>query len=92
MSKELICHTHDEILEKINRIRNDIDKTLRYDSDNIDELRGTLEDIHWELNYNIIDLVEEAKESGQSMENRLIEYKDAIVKLGFERVNGEENE
>ena len=90
MSKELICYTHDKIIEKINRIRKDIERTLKCNSDDIEELKSTLEDIGWELNYNIIDLVEEAKESGQSMENRLIEYKDAIIGLGFERKKEDE--
>lgn len=46
---------------------------------------SNLEDAIWNLS-KIPSLVEEAKERGVKMENRLIDYKSAIEDLGFTRV------
>ena len=83
MSK-LICHRHDYAIKAINKIRNNISRTLRFSKDDTEELVNLLDDIDYEL-YTIIDEIEEAKTSGQKMEDRLQEYKSTIESLGFIR-------
>ena len=81
MSKRNICEAHGDILDIINkrmaRLNYSTDDTTEYLVDMIDDL----------LYYTgiIEDLTKEAMEYGQSMENRLITYRNAIEDLGFRR-------
>lgn len=82
MARQLICHTHDSIIKGLNNVLGSISSGLRCSSDNAEELCSILQDIEWEIS-NAISETEEAKKSGQAMEDRLSEYKSAIEDLGF---------
>jgi Mg2+ and Co2+ transporter CorA len=81
---KLICQRHDDIIKTLKTIRNEIQKSLKYDRDNAEVLVDLLDDIDTDL-YNCIDEIEEAKDSGEKMENRLTLYRNTIEDLGFER-------
>jgi len=68
------------------RIKYDISSALKFNKDNAEALVELLDYIDSEL-YDVVDEIEQAKESGISMEARLEKYKDAIEDLGFQRVN-----
>lgn len=85
MSKN-ICERHDFALNKLHRIKYDISSALKFNKDNAEALVELLDYIDSEL-YDVVDEIEQAKESGISMEARLEKYKDAIEDLGFQRVN-----
>lgn len=85
MSRKYICERHDFALNKLHRIRYNISSALKLNKDNTEALAELLDDIDGDL-YDVIDEIEEAKESGISMEARLKKYKDTIEDLGFQRV------
>lgn len=85
MGRKYICERHDFALNKLHRIRYDISSTLKLNKDNAEALAELLNDIDSEL-YDVVDEIEQAKESGISMEARLGKYKDAIEDLGFQRI------
>ena len=77
--RELICYTHDKILDAAERI-------ATYDMMNarVNELDQMHAEII-ELASYITELVGYAKERGQAMEDRLSAYSNAIEDLGFKR-------
>lgn len=77
MSKENICHYHHQILNKANEI-------LKIKDNSYSSMENLLWDVQSIAN-DIYGLAELAKEAGQSMEDRLKEYKDSIEYLGFTR-------
>lgn len=77
MSKQNICHLHNEIIQKCK----ELNKLGRYSYDSIEDL---IREVEYIVGY-IEDYANEALESGQKMEDRLIEYKEAIEGLGFVR-------
>jgi hypothetical protein len=77
--KELICTTHDKIETAAQEIA-DID----FNSLQVNDIIPTGDRIIY-LAERIIELVEYAKERGQSMEDRLSAYLNAIEDLGFVR-------
>lgn len=81
--KRAICSVHDDIIKECNSLIKDIDRCGVNDSS--DDLYNTLDNIRWQLDNYIISYAEEAKEYGQTMENRLRNYKDTIEGLGFVR-------
>lgn len=83
MSKRNICDVHDDIIKECGSIIKDINNTRS--SDSAEDLYNTLDNIRWQLDSYIISYAEEAMEYGQSMEDRLKEYRDAIEGLGFIR-------
>lgn len=93
MSKQLICETHDEIkkcVEKALRKLNYAVKSLgKSDCEHAKDALSEVEDAVFDVNY-ILGLVDTATQSGQSMENRLTEYRKTIEKLGFTRKSKEE--
>jgi hypothetical protein len=56
--------------------------------DSSEDLYSIIDDVRWKLDNYIISYAEEAKEYGQSMENRLSDYKGTIEGLGFVRDKG----
>lgn len=82
-SKRVICSVHDDIINLCNSMVKDINRCSK--SDTKDELYDVLDDIRWKLDNYIISYAEEAKDYGQSMENRLTEYRNAVERLGFTR-------
>lgn len=70
--QEPICHIHDYCIRKIEEVIEALDP-----EDNAGEIAELSE---------IIKALECAKEKGQSMEDRMIEYREAIEGLGFRRV------
>jgi archaellum component FlaC len=84
MAKELICKRHEKVIEKLKSIRENIEYTLKYDSEVAEVLAELLKNIDGDL-YDCIDEIEEARESGQKMEDRLRKYKETIEDLGFTR-------
>lgn len=81
MSKRAICNVHDDILDIIKQRMT----RLKYSKDNTtEELVDMIDDLLWYID-DIRTLTEEAIECGQSMENRLKKYREAIENLGFRR-------
>lgn len=75
--KHNICDYHDAIKELARKIEN-----IRIrDYDDISDL---LNDVQW-IASDIYTYADKALDSGQSMENRLREYRDAIECIGFIR-------
>lgn len=85
MSKDYICNRHDKVLKNLSKTRDNIRSTLRHHSEDAETLYSLLDNIDSVL-YDCIDEIENAKESGQHMEDRLSEYRKAIENLGFSRV------
>lgn len=91
MAKELICNIHDDIWRKADKAIKDVPRFFPYSNMNEEELYemcGNMESYIDDLKYaleDIMQLAKTAKDMGQSMENRLKEYRDAIEGLGFER-------
>lgn len=77
--KDLICTTHGKIAEIADYLM-----TLNLRDLSIDGILKEEEHIQ-ELGSYLNDLTEYALERGQSMEDRLQEYFNAISELGFER-------
>jgi len=69
--KRNICEVHDEI----RKLAEDLEK----------DLNGKVTKKSIQKLQRIQKIAEEAKEYGQSMENRLNEYKDGIEGIGFNR-------
>jgi len=69
--KRNICEVHDEIRELAEKLE--------------ETLVGEVPKKHLKVLEKIQTLAEEAKEYGQSMENRMSEYRDAIEGVGFNR-------
>lgn len=68
-----ICYKHDEIIKLCKEIKQlDLSKTTARKK--VDKLAD-----------KIITITEIAKDNGQSMEDRLSEYYDAITEIGFQR-------
>lgn len=90
MSTENICETHDKILKHvlhISKILEDAKKILQAHSDDNEEINSAYDYVYdaiYEID-KITDWTDKAKESGQSMENRLTLYRSAIEDLGFKR-------
>lgn len=84
MSKELICKRHEKVIKILETIREAIQTTLRYDNGNAEALKELLNNIDSDL-WDCIYEIEKAKESGQSMEDRLRIYRETIEGLGFNR-------
>lgn len=91
MAKELICNIHDDIWRKADKAIKDVPRYFSYRDLNEEELyemcenmESYIDDLKYALE-DIMQLAEAAKDMGQSMENRLKEYRDAIEGLGFER-------
>ena len=80
----VICKRHDEVTRDMEDMSRNIRSTLRRYSEDTDSLVELLDDIDSSL-CDWIHKIEEAKESGQKMEDRLKEYRDAIEGLGFNR-------
>ena len=73
-----ICDTHKKIKNMASSL-----KLLRNSEDqSIDEVFLKVE----EIANRILELTEEATLSGQSMEDRLLQYRGAIEGLGFQRI------
>jgi len=70
--KVFICTLHDEIMEMAEEL-------LRYEFESGQKTKGK------KLLKKIITKAEEAKYGGQEMEDRLVEYYEAITGLGFKR-------
>lgn len=90
-SKELICNIHDDIWKKANRVINNVPRFFPYSNLNKEELydmcaemESHIDDLRYALE-DIMQLAKMAKDMGQSMEDRLKDYRDAIEGLGFER-------
>lgn len=84
MSKDLICNKHDKAIEKLDKIMENVRYALKHYKNDLEYLTSLLDDIDsdaWDIKY----IIEEAKESGQSMESRLKEYREKIESLGFTR-------
>jgi len=77
MAKTVICNKHDKIM----KLADDLDRldSRRYDT--VEDVLNEVQSIAWDIR----DLAEKAKEQGESMENRLIDYSDAMIGLGFTR-------
>ena len=72
-----ICDTHKKIKNMANSL-----KLLRNSEDqSIDGILSKVE----EIANRVLELTKEATLSGQSMEDRLIQYRKAIESLGFQR-------
>lgn len=92
-----ICNKHDDIVKKsidiLNYIRDGLNQIRRCNMDNEADVENTLNDLNdilSNIKYSIDDIknyADEAKEDGQNMENRLQQYYDAIIDLGFTRNN-----
>lgn len=65
-----------------------------YISTGIEDVLENLDIIHYESEIKrldtYLDLLKIAKQKGQSMEDRLKDYRGAIERLGFKRVEGSE--
>lgn len=89
----MICKNHDDAVKKVDYIRRvirDAEKAYKYsDNEEVKELLDILSDIDSEID-DIADEVLDAKESGQKMEDRLREYREAIEGLGFVRNNSQQ--
>lgn len=72
--KEIICNKHYDIISTAEEIITLIETKNKIPKGKIKTLAK-----------KIISLTSEALEDGQNMENRLIEYYTAILKLGFKR-------
>lgn len=78
MSKRNICDIHKEIQEYANQI-------MKMKESQFESIEDALYDIRW-IAEQIDSAVDEALEAGQSMEDRLSDYRNAIEDLGFKRV------
>ena len=76
-ASDQICNYHHYIKERANDILKIKDRTYDKVEDLLWEVQNIADDI-----YNSVNM---ALEAGQSMENRLKEYRDAIEGLGFRR-------
>lgn len=89
--RKIICNIHDNIYKTADKAISNIPKHFKYSDMNEEELYemcSNMENIIDDLKYilmDIKDLAEDAKECGQSMEDRLKDYRDAIEGLGFIR-------
>lgn len=83
MSKRNICDVHKDIVNECNSIIKDINRCSKNDSQ--EELYNLIDNIRWQLDNYVVSYAVEALEYGQSMENRMRDYKDAIEGLGFVR-------
>jgi hypothetical protein len=81
---DLICDKHNEALKLLEKLQGYINDGLRYGENKESKEYGALEDLDYYLS-DIVWLIEEAKTMGQSMENRLKEYRESIESLGFDR-------
>lgn len=75
MSAKTICDFHNKIVKLAKELQNlswtdDVSEIRKYVEDNANDIQGWAED---------------ALISGQKMEDRLKEYRDAIESLGFDR-------
>jgi hypothetical protein len=77
MSRRNICDYHDDII----KTALEIEKIKENQYETVEEVLYEVQHLAWDIR----SWAEEAKEAGQSMENRLSEYRDAIEGLGFER-------
>ena len=84
MSKELICKRHEKVIKKLEYIRNTIQSTLKYDSEVAEVLADLLNNIDGDL-WDCIYEIDEARKSGQKMEDRLMQYRTSIEGLGFSK-------
>lgn len=73
------CDANDEIRSLISDAISEIELSIKYEEASL--LRVVLDDLK-----SISEIVEETQEYVDKMENRLIEYKNAIEKLGFSRI------
>lgn len=78
MSKKNICDIHDSIQKSVNEM-------YKIKPDYYDTPEELFEEVKNYL-YYIDQDISEARDAGQSMENRLSEYRNAIEDLGFRRV------
>ncbi len=77
-----ICDMHEKSIDVLEELTEDLHITKGMHD--IEELENMIHDAVWHLK-DIIDLIKIAKEKGQSMEDRLYLYRDAIEGLGFIR-------
>ena len=82
MAKELICKRHEKVIKTLESIRSTIQSTLKYDSEVAEVLAELLNNIDSDL-WDCIDEIDEARKSGQKMEDRLSQYREAVEGLGF---------
>jgi len=75
MDKKIICNIHAQIGTLVQKLYG-----LQY-GDNIEQLRSEIETIANEM----LRLIDQATDAGQSMEDRLKDYRNAIENLGFKR-------
>ena len=78
MRRRKICSNHDDIMELVSEIEELIDKMNTSNKSIISKIKSRLRKIDKTTMY--------AKESGQSMENRLSDYRNRIEELGFKRI------
>ena len=83
MSKRNICEVHNLILKECDSLLKDINKCRV--TDEPEDLYDVLDNMRYEIETYIVSYTEEAKEYGQSMENRMSDYRNAIEGLGFVR-------
>ena len=80
MRRRKICKDHDDILDLIADIEDLIDILETSKKSITNRIKRKL--------IKIYDLTLHAKDSGQSMENRLSQYRHRIEDLGFRRARG----
>ena len=73
-TKSMICYVHDDVAELIQEVLKMIE------DDNIDK-RKIIPRLK-----NILILIADAKKMGEGMENRLQEYYNGVVDMGFKRI------
>jgi len=72
-----ICNKHD----KIARLASDLERLDYRRYDTVEDVISEVQSIAWDIRV----LAEGAKEDGESMEARLIDYSSAMIGLGFTR-------
>jgi methyl-accepting chemotaxis protein len=89
---QTICGTHNDIADIVKRIAVKVSRIISLmgkiegdASDTASEASAIADDIDSECS-TVQDLIKEALSSGQSMEDRLREYRDTIESLGFKRI------
>ena len=78
MTKRTFCDANDEIRQRLSIIKDLIAFGQCY------ETISHIEEVEEEIN-KIAEIVEETQDYVDSMENRLKEYKNSIINLGFKR-------
>ena len=72
-----ICNKHD----KIAKLASDLERLDYRRYDTVEDIINEVQSIAWDIRV----LAEEAKEQGESMEERMKDYMSAIMGLGFSR-------